>query len=173
MGNQYYITLIGQILGGIAVVLGFLSYQTSTAKKLLAIQTATCVVFCAHYLLIGAYSAFALNAVGIVRNVVYYHKDKKFFSGKLFPILFAVIMAILGALSWQGLYSLFVIVGLVVNTLCMSLSDPQNIRKSILVTSPLVLIYDVFVLSIGGIVYESVAIISSIIGIIRARKQEQ
>ena len=43
-------------------------------------------------------------------------------------------------------------------------------RKSILVTSPLVLIYDVFTLSIGGIVYETVAIVSSIIGIVRYRK---
>ena len=167
MNIGLYVTLIGQILGIVAVILGFVSFQVSTAKKLLAVQTAACTVFCLHYLLIGATSAFVLNAVGIVRNVVYYHRNKRELSGKGVPILFAVIMAVLGVFSWQGIYSLLVIVGLVINTVCLSFKNPQNIRKSILVSSPLVLLYDVCVLSVGGIIYESVAIISAVIGMVR------
>ena len=60
-----------------------------------------------------------------------------------------------------------------INTLCLSFTDPQKIRWSILVTSPMVLIYDAFVSSFGGVIYESVVIISSIIGIIRYRKREE
>jgi hypothetical protein len=65
-----------------------------------------------------------------------------------------------------------VLLGLVINTVCMAFPDAQKVRKSILVTSPLVLTYDVFVLSVGGIVYESVAILSSLIGILRNRKNK-
>lgn len=170
--NENVLMIIGQILGFVAVLLGFLSYQVKTDKRLLVLQIATTLVFSIHYFLIGATSAMLLNAIGIFRNIVYYNKDKKFYSKKLFPIIFAVIMMIVGGCSWEGVHSIFVIVGLVINTYCLSFDDAQNIRKSILVTSPMVLIYDIFELSIGGIIYETVVIISSIIGIFRYRQQK-
>ena len=47
------------------------------------------------------------------------------------------------------------------------------IRKSILVTSPMVLTYDMFVMSWTGAVYETVAIVSSAIGIYRFQKTQK
>lgn len=167
------VQIIGQLMGIVAVILGFVSYQMHTQKKILVAQTATALAFCIHYLLIGAYSGLALNSLAVVRNLAYYHRDKKLFSGPKCPIFFAILMASLGALSWQGWYSLFIIAGLVINTLCLSFTNPQSIRKSILFTSPMVLIYNCFVFSIGGVIYESVAIISSVIGIIAYRKQQK
>ena len=82
-------------------------------------------------------------------------------------------MGIVGLLSWQGYYSIFVVLGLVINTYCLSFANPQYIRTSILVSSPLVLTYDAFVMSIGGVIYESVVIVSSIIGMIRYRKLQE
>ena len=46
----------------------------------------------------------------------------------------------------------------------------QTCLNMFYVTCPMVLTYDVFVLSIGGIIYESVAMISALIGIIRNSK---
>ena len=165
--------IAGQIMGFVAVVLGFVSFQMRTQKQLLVVQTATTIAFCIHYYLIGANSGLMLNLLGIARNLAYYHKDLPLFSGKKCPIFFAVVMGIVGLLSWQGYYSIFILLGLVINTLCLSFTDPQKIRRSILVTSPMVLIYDAFVMSVGGVIYESVVIISSIIGIIRYRKQTE
>lgn len=164
--------VVGQMMGFVAVVLGFVSFQMRTQKQLLVVQTATTIAFCIHYYLIGATSGLMLNLLGIVRNLAYYHKDKPLFSGKKCPIFFAVVMGIVGMLSWQGYYSIFVVMGLVINTVCLSFTNPQNIRKSILISSPLVLAYDAFVLSIGGVIYESVVIISSIIGIVRYRQEK-
>ena len=167
------IYIIGQILGIVAIALGFASYQTKTQKQLLILQFATCAVFCLHYLMIGAVTAMAMNSIGVVRNAIYYFREKKKSSSLVFPIIFAVIMGIVGIVTWEAWYSVFVFAGLVINTLCLAFKDPQNVRRSILVTSPLVLIYDVFVLSIGGIVYESVAIISSVVGIVRFAKKNK
>lgn len=168
-----YAILIGQILGGINVILGFLSYQTKTAKKLLFLQVLTALLFCIHYFLIGAISACVLNLIAFIRNAVYANRDKKIFSYRFYPILFAVIMAIAGILSWQNIYSILVILGLVINTLCLPFKNPQNIRKSILVSSSMVLMYNIAVFSIGGAVYESVVILSSIIGLFRYRKYKE
>ena len=164
--------LIGQIFGVIAVILGFITYQIRTQKALLFVQTLTALVFVIHYLLIGAMSGMALNIVAMVRNLVYSRRDLKIFSGKAWPIVFAVIMGIMGLLSWQGWYSIFVVSGLVINSVCMSFRDAQKIRKSILISSPLVLIYDAFALSIGGIIYEAAAIVSALLGILRFSKEK-
>ncbi len=171
MENQY-LYYIGQMLGFVAVILGFISFQMKNAKRLLFVQIFIAVVFSAHYFLIGAMPAAVMNVVGIFRNIIFYFKDKKFYSPKVFPALFAIIMLGFGIYSWVGWHSIFVVAGLVIHTMCLPMKDPQNIRWSILVTSPMVLIYDAIELSFGGMIYESVVIISSIIGIIRFKKKE-
>jgi asparagine N-glycosylation enzyme membrane subunit Stt3 len=65
------------------------------------------------------------------------------------------------------------LLGLVINTVCMSLYDADKVRKSILVSCPLVIIYDIFVLSYSGIVYESVAMVSAAVGLIRYYKRKK
>lgn len=163
--------ILGQLFGLIAVLLGFLSFQMKEQKPLLIVQTATSTAFVLHYLLIGAYSGMIVNVLGVLRNLAYYHKDKPLFSGRKCPIFFAVLIGLSGLLTWQGYYSLFVIAGVAINTLCLAFTDTQKTRASILVSSPLVLIYDVFVGSIGGAVYESVVIVSSMIGMVRFKKK--
>ena len=164
--------IIGQILGFVAVILGFISYQVKTDKQLLFVHLLTCAVFSVNYYLLGAIPAAILNGVGVIRNIVYYNKDKSFYKPRLFPILFAVIMLILGIYSSNGIHSVLIVGGLVINTLCLSFRNPQNVRKSVLFTCAMVLIYDIIEHSIGGVIYESVAIISAIIGLIRFRRKE-
>ena len=163
--------IIGQAFGVLAVILGFVSYQMKTSKGLLILQSSVSVAFIIHFLLIGAPSGCVLNAVCLVRNIAYYFRDKKFLSGIWVPIVFTVLIAALGFSSWQGWFSLFMIAGLIINTIAIRFKNPQIIRASILVSSPLVIVYDVIVSSYGGIVYESVAILSSIIGLILYAKR--
>lgn len=159
--------LIGQILGVIAILLGFLTYQVRSQRALLIIHIITTVVFSTHYGLIGAYTGMAMNALGLVRNLFYYHRNQKGKSERITPIVFTVLMGIVGAVTWEAWYSVFMLLGLMINTYAMSFARPQNVRKSILVSSPLVLVYDALVRSYGGLVYESVVIVSSAIGILR------
>ena len=165
--------LIGQIFGIIAIILGFISYQLKTQKQLLFMQTSVAAAFCVHYFLIGAYSGMAMNAVGIIRNAVYNRQNQKGASNKLIPFAFVAVQCVIWALTWEAWYSVFVLLGLTINTYCMSFKNPQNVRKSIFVTSPLVLTYDVFASSYGGMIYESVAIISSFIGVMRNRRKSE
>ena len=173
MGEWSISYIIGQAFGVLAVILGFISYQMKTSKGLLILQSSVSVAFIIHYLLLGAPSGCVLNAVCLVRNIAYFFRDKKFLSGVWVPAVFSVLIAALGFWSWQGWYSLFLIVALVINTVAIRCKDPQVIRASILVSSPLVIVYNVIVLSYGGIVYESVAIVSSAIGLIRTSRQRR
>lgn len=159
--------VIGQILGIIATIITFASYQANSKRKLLVIQTVSTLCTCLSYLFLGAASGFALNIVCIVRNVIFYFVDSKSKWNYISASLLALCMVGFGALSWQGPISLLVIIALAVNTIVMSLGKPQRLRESVLLTSSMVLVYNIFVFSLGGIVNESVAIVSSIIGTIR------
>ena len=162
---------IGQIFGIIAIILGFVSYQLKTQKQLLFMQTSVAAVFCVHYFLIGAYSGMAMNAVNIVRNIFYDRRTQKGSTSIVTPIIFVIVQCIMCIITWDAWYSVFILLGVGINTFCMSFKDPQNVRKSIIVTSPMVLTYDIFARSIGGSIYETVALISAAIGVFRNRKK--
>lgn len=168
--SEFTKELIGQVLGIIATILTFISYQMNTKRSLLIVQTAATACTCAAYLFLGAASGFALNIVCLIRNITFYFQKE---GSKLHYVSAGVLslaMIVLGAFSWQGPVSLLIIVALAANTVFMSFGNPQLLRKSVLATSTMVTIYNIFVFSIGGIANEVISIISSIIGIIRYRK---
>ena len=173
MDTRQICYIVGQALGFVAVALGVLSYQMKTQRRLLWLKLGNSIVSTLHYLLIGAISGMALNLVSPVKYLFYLRRNAQGGKGKLVPILFTLITAAVGIISWREWYSVFVFSGMVIHAFCMSFSDPQKVRISLLITSPLVIVYNVFVLSISGVVYESVAIVSAVIGIIRHRKRKK
>ena len=164
--------IIGQVLGIAATIITGISYQMNSKRSLLLVQTIATLCTCLAYLFLGAASGFALNIVCIVRNVVFYFQKNTGKGPLLTASLLALCMVVIGAFSWQGPVSLLIIVALAANTVFLSFGNPQLLRKSILGTSTMVLLYNVFVFSLGGIANEALAIISSIVGIIRFRKEK-
>ena len=170
MGETMTQEVIGQILGIVATVMTVLSYQTNTKRGLLTVQSVATLSMCLSYLLLDAASGFALNAVCLVRNGCFYFQKSGSRVNLCTAIALALVMAVLGVLSWQGWISILMIVALAINTVFMSFGDPQLLRKSILLTSTLVLIYNIAVFTVGGILNEALAIASAVVGIIRFRR---
>ena len=166
---QNFLTLIGHSLGFISVGLFFYSYQRTKKSKIMIIQTVATALSCVQYLLIGALSGFALNIVCIIRNFVFYYRDKRKRTDLTAPILFAACMAVVSFFSWEGIHSLLITVGLVFNTVCMGIFNAKTFRKTILISSSLILVYNIFAFSYSGILSESISLISVAIGIIRYR----
>ena len=164
--------IIGQIFGVVATCLTFLSYQASTKRNLLIIQSLGTMCTAISYLFLGATSGFVLNIVCIIRNVVFYFQKQGSKASLISGVAFAVVMVVLGAFFWQGWVSILIIVALAANTVFLSFGKLQLLRKSILATSTIVLVYNVFVFSVGGIINEALTIVSSIIGLIRFYKSE-
>ncbi len=163
--------IVGQALSIVAVITGFISFQMKTAKGILFFQIITALIFSAHYFLIGAMTAMALNLVASIKCVCYYIRNKRQSRGWFVPVFFTIVVLITSILTWDGWYSVFIMSGLLVNAVSLSLSNAQTIRKLTLIKSPLCLIYNICVLSTGGIIFELSSLISSIIGIIKNRKE--
>lgn len=160
-------------MGWIAAILTFISYQCKSHKKLIALQTMSTLSICVSYLLLNALSGMLLNIVCLIRNFIIYRKDIRFFSYSFWPYVLSVAMGITGVISWQGSMSLLIIAALSVNTLFLYFPNVQNLRKSILVTSSMIIIYNIYYAVWGGVANEMIAIISSVIGIYRYKNTKQ
>jgi len=165
-----YKEIIGQVLGVFAMVFFFLSYQMNTKRSVLILQTGATVCNCISYLLLGAMSGFALNIVCTSRNIIYYFIDNRPRLTLGISVGLAAVMGVLGFFSWEGPVSLLIILPLMANTVFMSFGNPQLLRKSVVATSATILLYNIFVFTVGGIISETLSVISSIIGIIRYGK---
>lgn len=159
--------IVGHTFGVLAVVGFALSYQLKTKNQILFAQTAATAMMCLQYLFIGAYSGFALNVVGLSRNLVYFVRDRLGTLGKVCPVIFALALAVVSGISWEGWHSLLILSGLVINTIVLGYCTPMNIRRSILLTSTLILVYNCFVGSYAGITNEAICIVSATLGLIR------
>lgn len=163
----------GQIIGIVATIITALSYQVNTKRSLILIQSVATACTCLSYMLLGATSGFALNVLCLVRNACFYFQKAGQKPIYISTSIISVAMAVIGAFSWQGAISLLIIIALIINTIFLSLGKPQILRYSILFTSTLIIIYNIYIFTIGGLLNESIAIISSIIGIIRFRRESK
>ena len=164
------IEIAGQIISIVAVIVSFITYQMKSKRGIMVMLSVATGISCIAYGMLGGTVALVLNLVSIVRNICYCNSDKRILSSKAIPVVLALIMGVLSIFTWEGAHSAFFVVGLMLNTLAMGYWGPQNLRKSILLTSSLILIYNLFIPSIGGTVNEVVAITSAVIGLIRYRK---
>ena len=169
---ESYIRLLGHAIGFISVALFFYSYQRTKKSQIMIIQTIATALSCVQYLLIGASSGFALNIVCIIRNFAFYYREKNNKKDLVTPILFAAAIAAMSCFSWEGLHSLLITLGLAINTVCMGVFNAKTFRKTILISSSLILAYNIFALSYSGMISESISLISAVIGIIRYRNTE-
>ncbi|MGM9551045.1 MAG: YgjV family protein [Clostridia bacterium] len=159
--------LVAQGLGIVAMICSVMSFQLDTKKKIIIMQIVTSIIFATHYFMIGAITAAVVNMIAILRNGVFYKKNTPFT-----VTLFCIIMAGSALLSWQGPISLLMCVGMIFNTLAVAAKMPVDTRKRILISSPFVLIYNIFVFSIGGIINESAVIIITTVTLIKELRKK-
>ena len=162
---------VGQILSLVAVATGFISYQMKSTKGILFFQILTALVFSAHYFLIGAMTAAAINFMGVFSGICYYVRDQRGSKTLVVPIIFTTLRWIAGMFTWEGWYSLLLLVGLTASDVGFAISKARVIRKLYLIKSPLCLAYNAIVFSTGGMIYEVATLISAVIGIIKDHRQ--
>ena len=163
--------IIGQILGIIAVVLGFISFQQKTQLRIIIFECVTALVFSAHYLLISAPTAVALNLLSVFICIFLAVRNKRQGENKIGVAVCSFLIAISGILTWENIYSVFLITGLVLHIISLSFSNPQNTRRAMLIKAPLCIVYNLAVASMGGIVFECAVLVSAVVGLIKYKKE--
>ncbi len=161
--------LIIQVIGFVAVAVFVLSYQIKSNRWLFLLQLIGSALFCLQFFLLDAFSGCLSLAVNIIRYALMMkYKDWSWVRKKWCPVFIALMFTAVLFFTWNGPVSLLAFIASVSSTFACWTNSPRKIRMVNLVcASPCWLIYDVIVFSLGGIVSESITIISIIVSFIR------
>lgn len=158
-----------QGIGFAAVALFIVSYQIRSNRWLFLLQLIGSALFCLQFLLLDAKSGCFSLAVNILRNALMMkYNDWNWVRNKWCPAGIALMFTGVLILTWNGPVSLLAYAASVTSTFAYWSNSPRKIRMVNLVcASPCWLIYDVIVRSFGGIVSESITIVSIAVSFIR------
>ena len=161
--------ILGQILGLCAMALIVISFQCKKPARLCIIQVCACLFFVLHYLFLGlngdpaAYAGMTQNAVGLLfRGVLALSEKKKSLLSPLVLAGLCAISAVVAILTYPGrLIALLPVVANFACIGCMWTKNSNTIRVTQLaVISPFWITYNVFTLSVAGILTESFNLVS-------------
>ena len=167
--------MFAQLLGVLGFIFSVISFQQNTQKRIVFVQFLANVSFTIHFYLIGAYTGSILNGIAIIRSFVYCFKDKKWASSNIWIVIFSLAFVVAGIYTWEGPLSILPIVAMVLSSISFGIKNPKLVRRIYFPCSPMWLIYNIAGRSIGGVLTESFAMISIIIGMLRfdRKKKEQ
>lgn len=162
-------TIIVQGIGIAGVVCFVISYQIKSNKGLYIIQMAGTALFCIQFLLLGAITGCLNLVVIIIRNIMLTGFDKwAWVRWKGWVWITTGVCVVILISTWQGPLGLLPFIALVGSTIGYWTNNAQKIRLSNMVcASPAWLIYDACICSVGGVLNESITLISVLISIYR------
>jgi hypothetical protein len=161
--------ILGQILGLCAMALIVISFQCKKPARLCIIQVCACLFFVLHYLFLGlngdaaAYAGMTQNAVGLLfRGVLALSEKKKSLLSPLVLAGLCALSAVVAILTYPGrLIALLPVVANFACIGCMWTKNSNTIRVTQLaIISPFWITYNVFTLSVAGILTESFNLVS-------------
>lgn len=174
--------IIAQALGIIGMAMNILSYQGKKQRSVILMQLVGAAFFTANMFMLGAWSGFILNALGIARAIVYANKEK-IRNLKLWNILFFIsyglsyiaVFTLFGRpiTFWNLLLEMLPTSAMMVSTVAFSRENASDIRKFAWYVSPAWLVYDAINLSIGGTVCEAVSILSILTATLRLDRKKK
>ncbi len=170
--------IIAQSIGIVAMVVAISSFQQRTQKRIVLFQLVSSVLFCTHFLMIGALTGGILNGIGMVRAAIFAKRDTKrwaaspvwiyIFTG-IFIVVYGLNFTVFGvAPTWQNfVLELLPVLGMVATTVAFRMEKAAHVRVLSLISSPLWLVYNVLQGSLGGVLTESFSLTSIVIGMVR------
>lgn len=163
--------LIAQALGVVAALFGIFSFQQKKRGGILVFQIVNNVFWTVHMFMLGAWAGGALNAIGILRGIVFFFReDRKWAQSKVWYAVFSLLFAGASAFSWvqgDGALALLPLAGMLFTTFSLAEKDPFRVRLISFGSSPCWLTYNLIKGSIPGACTEIFLICSIIIGILR------
>lgn len=175
--------VLAQVIGIFAMLFNIFSYQQKSQKGVIFLQLIGSALFTVHFFMLGAYMGGLLNAVGIVRAVVYIKKDAFHSNSIWWLVTFEVVYA----LSYIATFTLFgkqfnfanavmeilPLIGMTATTVAFRTDSAKTTRLLGFVSSPSWLAYNIISLSIGAICCEVFSLVSIIVGLFRLDRKKE
>ncbi len=167
--NLSLYNLLVQALGFIGIVCSIISFQCKKHKRIILFRTLNELFFGIQYILLGAYTGAAMNAVGCVRNTYFSKQVEKGKSTTVTRIIFSVLFIAFSVATWNGAKSILIGLAKDASTFAYGCKNTLLMRIIILATSTAWLIYNAMIFSLAGVICEAFTICSIIIALARIR----
>lgn len=158
--NTIYI--ISQVFGTLSFVVSLIAYHRSKKKKIFEMMMVANILDIMHYLLLQAYSGCVTKVIALIRNEVIIVKDKnKKINNNVILTLFMLAYLISGIITYKNIYSILPILAAMIYLFFVWNGNELQVKKCAFYCYFLWLAYNICVLSIAGIVSNTVSIIST------------
>ena len=165
------IYIVAQIIGLIAFVVSLIAYHKKDKKTILNNMVTSNILNLIHYLLLGAFSGCITKLLAIFRDyfIILKEKNKKL-SNSIYLIVFIILYIIATIFTYNGILSILPLVAAIIYIIFIWNGNEVIIKKTAFFCYFLWLIYNIFVLSVAGIVSNVISILSTLIAILNAKK---
>ncbi len=136
--------MIAHILGALAVITFFMSFQLKTRRNIIIVNLTSRMLYILQYICLGAFEGAVLDFMGFMFSFVAKYKDKSFIS-KHFPVIIVtvdILLLLAGFAMYENLVSLFAIAGIILEITALWLTKEKNIRILSLLSAPFWLVYN-------------------------------
>lgn len=169
--------LLAQTIGVLTMIFNIFSYQRKKQAGVIVFQLMGSTLFTVHFFMLKAYTGGLLNAIGVIRAVVFLKRDL-FKSERVARLVgFEIVYAACYVLTFlafktpftlkNALLELLPVVGMTATTVAFRSRAARTTRALGVVSLPAWLIYNVFVQSYGAICCEIISLISIVVGFFR------
>ena len=160
--------IIIQAIGFIGVAFFIASYQMRSNRALFLFQLIGCLVFTAQFLILGAYTGALSLMINVLRNLLLLKIGEwKWVKSKLTLSAILLMLIAVTLYTWDGWLSLLPLMSVGITSIGYWTNNAQKIRLSQMFGSPCTLLYDALICSWGGVLNESIALVSIIVSICR------
>ncbi len=155
---------IAQVFGVLGLIMIVISFQNNDKQKLLKYQIFSSLLFAIQYLCLNATNGCLMNVMTLIRNIIYKRYKK---TPLLYVIVIISFMIGLSLLFYDGLFSLFPGVAVILYTLALWQNNLTITRIGEAVACLVLAIYNIKVLAISGLVSTLLELCFAIIAIYR------
>lgn len=170
--------IVSQVFTVIMYILLAMTYYVKDRKRVLIVHFIATVSISIAYILLGAWTGLAMCIVVIIRNIIFLLDEKK--NGKrdtinktdiIILIVLYTISIISAVFSYDGIFSLLSVAATMLNTYSVWQKDIKIYKLLGIPTGILWVLYNTYIMSIFGIILESLLLICSTTGYILEKRK--
>jgi hypothetical protein len=157
-----------QIIGFIGLLFFVLSFQQKKRNSILMLMIFGQVIFLAHFILLGAWTAAGMNIVGMARTLVFRFREEKAWANRRYwPVLFIFLFISAGLIARESWVGVLPVLAMSIETTGLWMKNLKVLRFINLFPHPFWFTYNLIKGSWAGVVCEIFVLSSVMIAIFR------
>jgi len=150
-----------QSLAILFLIASAVSFHVKSKKGILIAQIVGISLLALHFLLLEAWSGFAMQFILVFAVSSFLFKEKH----KSLLVFFILLFVVFTYITWQGYFSIFAFLGITLALIAKWQVKTRLIRIISIPSGISWIIYDMFVYSYGGIISESILLVSVLLSL--------